>query len=134
MKKLDHKKARRWVKISQVVFVVLVIAFILVAVLYGNNPSMAGSESAGSSESFTGLIVALRDGMSLLIGTLAVVMTIAGGVIYATSQGNPNQMSVGRDFIVSAISGLALYACARFLLGDISVGGTGGLLRQFFSS
>jgi len=132
MKKFDHKKARRWVRITQVVFTVVVIAFILVAILYGNNPSMAGSEG-GSPESFTGLIVALRDGMSLLIGTLAVVMTIAGGIVYAVAQGNPNQMSVGRDLIFSAISGLALYMFARFLLGDIGAGGTGGLIQQFFS-
>jgi len=131
MKKFDHIKARRWIKIAQVVFGVLIVVFILIAVLYGKNPSMAG-DPGGSAVSFPELMTALLDKMSLMIGTLAVVMTIAGGVVYATSQGNPNQMNVGRDLIISAISGLALYVFATFLLGDIR-GAGGGLIQRYFS-
>ncbi|MBN2585452.1 hypothetical protein JXA59_02285 [Patescibacteria group bacterium] len=132
MGKFDHKKAHRWVKISQVVFAVLILVFIFIAVLYGNNPSLAGSGSGGSALSFPDLIVALRNGMSVLIGALAVIMTIAGGVVYAVSQGNPNQMAVGRDLIVSAISGLALYAFSLYLLGNPGTGGAGGLIAKYF--
>ena len=132
MKKFDHKKARRWVKAAQILFGLLIVLFVIAVMLYGSNSSLAGGPGGGSS-SFTGFIEALRGKASALIGTLAVVMTISGGVVYATSQGNPNQMSLGRDLIISAISGLALYAFASFLLGDIGTGGSGGLIKQYFS-
>lgn len=116
MKKLDYKKARRWLRVSQAVFVILILLFIVLAAIYGGDPSSA---EGGSGVGGTGL-PAVVDGIlfltSALVGVLGVVMTIIGGLVYATSQGNPNQANLGRDMIISAISGLALYGFSHWLI------------------
>lgn len=124
MKKLDHKKARRWLKFSQVAFVVLIILFIVLAIIYGGHASLAGGPGVGKT-TFPELVAAMQSGVAALIGLLGVVMTIVGGLVYATSQGNPNQANLGRDIIISAISGLALYGFSSWLLG------TGGISYFF---
>lgn len=130
MKTLDHKKVRPWLRAGQVLFVVLILLFLALVALAGNNASLAGEPTNSGALDFPALIESMRGMVSWLIGTLAVVMTISGGIVYATSQGNPNQMGVGRDLIISAISGLALYAFSTFLLG--SAAGGGGIIKTLF--
>ena len=120
MKTFNHKKARRWLKVAQVVFTLLIMLFIILAALYGGNSSLAGGSGAGSTD-FPSLVQAMQSGVSTLIGLLGVVMTIAGGVVYATSQGNPNQTKLGQEIIISAISGLALYGFSSWLLGGSGI-------------
>jgi hypothetical protein len=124
MKKLDHKQVYRWLKIGQVVFGLLIVLFVILAIIYNGHPSSANGTGAGAT-GFPDLVKAIQQGVSGLIGVIGVVMTIAGGLVYATSQGNPNQMNLGRDIVVSAISGLALYGFSSWLLG-------GNGISQFF--
>ena len=59
----------------------------------------------------------VRSMVSTLIGVLALLMIVIGGIMYATSAGNPKQTSVARDIIMSAISGVVLYILSAMLLG-----------------
>jgi hypothetical protein len=117
MKKLNHKRARQWLKVGQVAFAVLIILFIALVIISGHS-SLAGTGPGAGPTTFPDMIVFIQEGVATLIGLLGVVMTIVGGLVYATSQGNPNQANLGRDIIISAISGLALYGFSSWLLGS----------------
>jgi len=118
MKKLNHKRARQWLKVGQAAFVVLIVLFIVLAIIYGGRSSLAQTGPGAGATTFPEMISAMQTGVAYLIGLLGVVMTIVGGLVYATSQGNPNQANLGRDIIISAISGLALYGFSSWLLGS----------------
>ncbi|OGB74010.1 hypothetical protein A2V68_01420 [candidate division Kazan bacterium RBG_13_50_9] len=131
-KRASLSQAHRWAIAAKVALIALVVLFLIFSVIYKSIPSEAAvgaTWSTGTSD-WIGFVVALRNGISYLIGVLAVAMVIAGGVVYITAQGNPNQIGVARDIIISAIAGAALYAFATVLLGG-DVGG--GLISQFFS-
>lgn len=131
MKSTHIRNAKRWAMLAKVALVVLVLLFVVFSVIYGT-PSLAGGAGEGPL-SFPTWVVTIRNSISALIGLLAVVMVIAGGIVYATSQGNPNQIGVARDIIVSAIAGAALYALASMLLGGPGASELGqGLISRFF--
>ena len=119
MKKDSLESARRWTKVAKVLLVVLGLLFIVAtALLSGYDSSLAQEAGGGGATSFSFWVDRLQDLAKGLIGVVAVVMIISGGVVYATSQGNPNQIGVARDMIVSAIAGVALFMFATWLLGD----------------
>lgn len=49
-------------------------------------------------------------------GSLAVLIMIYAGYIYATSQGNPDSIKLAKDLIIGAIVGLALIILAGVIL------------------
>ena len=59
-----------------------------------------------------------------IVGIIAVVMIILGGVNYATSQGDPQKVKKGKDTILYGIIGLVVvilaFAIVNFVLGALS--------------
>jgi len=55
-----------------------------------------------------------------MVGVLALVMFIYGGITWMTSGGNPEKIKKGRDTLVWAVAGLAFiffsYALLKFIL------------------
>jgi len=58
-----------------------------------------------------------------ILGVLALVMFICGGLIWMTSEGAPDKIKKGKDTLIWAILGLALiffsYALLDFILGAL---------------
>ena len=73
-------------------------------------------------QSGVALIVALM--ITVIIGIIAVVMVILGGVSYATSQGDPGKVKKGKDTILYGIIGLVIailaFAIVNFVLGALA--------------
>lgn len=54
-----------------------------------------------------------------IVGSIAVVVIAAGGVIYMTSGGNPDQISKAKKLIFNALIGVAVLVLAKFFLTKI---------------
>ena len=52
-------------------------------------------------------------------GALALIVILIGGFLYATSMGNPQQISKGKDLITGAITGLVLILSTYLILSVI---------------
>jgi hypothetical protein len=61
-----------------------------------------------------------------IIGVIAVVMIILGGISYATSQGDPGKVKKGKDTILYGVIGLIVallaFAIVNFVLGALGGG------------
>ncbi len=68
-------------------------------------------------------ITLIINGIIFVIGIVAVVMIILGGITYATSQGDPGKVKKGKDTILYGIIGLVVallaYAIVTFVLGAL---------------
>jgi len=125
MNRAKTRKINPWLRISQYLFWGLLLIFIIISFI---DPSSAASPGAGAT-SFNDLMLVLQGVVGGIIGLLAVFMVIAGGIVYATSQGNSGQMGLGKEIIVSAIGGLLLFMFALWFLGS-NLGG--GIISKFF--
>lgn len=67
-------------------------------------------------------IIAIYNYALVIIGTLAAVTTMAGGVIWLVSGSNASKMKVAKDMIVGSISGLVLLFSSYMLLSIINPG------------
>lgn len=54
------------------------------------------------------ILLAVIDDLLRIAGLIAVIFVIYGGVMYATSQGNPDQASKAQSTILNAVAGLAI--------------------------
>ncbi len=93
--------------------------------------SSAASEAKGGVDNVnpgasTDLMVTVKtilNAVFTIIGVVAVVMIILGGVTYATSQGDPNKVKKGKDTILYGIIGLVVallaFAIVNFVLGAL---------------
>ena len=70
------------------------------------------------------IIQMIVNAIIFIIGIVAVVMIILGGISYATSQGDPSKVKKGKDTILYGIIGLVVallaYAIVNFVLGALS--------------
>ena len=70
------------------------------------------------------LLGQILNGMFGIIGSLALVMFIFGGLVWMTSAGNPEKVKKGRDILVWSAIGLFVifssYALVRFVLSSIA--------------
>jgi len=98
-------------RIKWTFFIFLVLA--LIFVVY-SGITMAAS---GTGTELYEWVSNVRRMVSTLIGALALVMIVVGGIMYATSAGNPNQIKTAKEYIISAISGVVLYILSAVLLG-----------------
>ncbi len=80
-----------------------------------------GSDFGIAEEQISELIATAIDLFSLVIGIIAVVMIMVGGVKYITSQGDSGNVTAAKNTILYAIIGLVVVALAqlivRFVLG-----------------
>jgi len=70
------------------------------------------------------IVRTIIDTLIFVIGMVAVVMIILGGISYATSQGDPNKVKKGKDTILYGIIGLVIsllaFAIVHFVLGALN--------------
>jgi hypothetical protein len=123
MKKGNFQKIERMAsQIKWAFFIFLILA--LIFVVY-SGVTMAATDSTQiitwASE--------VRGWVSTLIGALALLMIVAGGIMYAVSAGNPKQITAAKDIIISAIAGVVLYLLSAVLLGGY---GSQGIINKLF--
>lgn len=92
----------------------------------------AGAESArGSGTPDTlfgnsGVITTITNTLLFVVGALAVIMIIVGGIRYATSGGNASNVTAAKNTILYAIVGLIIaflaFAAVNWVLGAITPG------------
>ena len=81
-------------------------------------PGMSGG--ASSSTSPGAFVVGFYNFALMISGVLALGAIVYGGVLYATSGGNPGKQSEGREYIESALLGLLLLGGAYLILYTIN--------------
>ncbi len=76
------------------------------------------------------IITTVTNTMLFIVGALAVVMIIFGGIRYAVSGGNASSITAAKNTILYAIVGLIIaflaFAVVNWVLGAISPGGAAG--------
>lgn len=69
-------------------------------------------------------------GILSIIGSIALLMFIYGGVLWMTSNGSPERVKKGRDILVWAVAGLGLifssYAIVNAILNALTEGSASG--------
>lgn len=103
---------------------------------YSENPLMSGIESArGNGVPTTlfgdaGIITTITNTLLFIVGALAVIMIIWGGIRYATSAGNSSSVTAAKNTILYAIVGLIIaflaFAAVNWVLGALSGSTSGG--------
>ena len=66
--------------------------------------------------SLQGLIVKIINIFSIIVGVIAVIMIIVGGLKYITSGGESSNVSGAKNTIIYAIVGLVIVALAQFIV------------------
>lgn len=81
-------------------------------------------EKAGTSDSAAGAIGIILNSVYLIIGIVAVIYIILGGVGYATSQGDSAKLTKAKHTLIYAIVGLIIsvvaFAITGFILNRLS--------------
>jgi hypothetical protein len=138
-------KQLSWLKVGIAAYWIVVALFVLIALTgYGldlagvsaaTNPN-AVADTAGGVGFDVYVCNILLPAAGTLIGALTVLMIIAAGIVYATSQGaGSGDLSIGtaKQMIMAALTGALLYILGTFLLGkcDIGAAGGGGFIQNF---
>jgi hypothetical protein len=80
---------------------------------------------------FGGILTTITGILLYVVGALAVIMVVVGGLRYAISGGNSVAVTAARNTVVYAIVGLVIavlaYAIVNFVLGAIFPSNIGGL-------
>lgn len=110
--------------------------FLTAITKFAQGAAQAGAEAArgegvpGSLFGDTGIITAVTNTMLFIVGALAVIMIIWGGIRYATSAGNSSSVTAAKNTIMYAIVGLIIaflaFAVVNWVLGAIAPGGAAG--------
>ena len=70
-------------------------------------------------DSFTDLIKNFLTQLQAIIGWLAVIMIVVGGIVYITSTGRSSQIDLGKKILTYALLGFALAVAAPSILKEI---------------
>ena len=85
--------------------------------------ALASDPDPCNANDINGIIQMIINAIIFVIGIVAVVMIIIGGINYATSQGDPSKVKKGKDTILYGIIGLVVallaYAIVNFVLGAL---------------
>lgn len=85
--------------------------------------SLASDPETCEGNDLNEIIQMIVNAIIFIIGIVAVVMIILGGISYATSQGDPSKVKKGKDTILYGIIGLIVallaYAIVNFVLGAL---------------
>jgi cytochrome bd-type quinol oxidase subunit 2 len=85
--------------------------------------------SAGASTKLNDLIKTIINIVSIVVGVVAVIMIVFGGLRYITSGGESSNVSSAKNTIIYAIVGLVVVALAQFIVRfvlDKSINGSAG--------
>ena len=82
------------------------------------------NKTVGASDDLHGSVGVILNIVYSIIGIVAVVMVVIGGVSYATSQGDPGRLKKAKDTILYGIIGLVIvlmaFAITNFVLDALS--------------
>ena len=77
----------------------------------------------------TGIITTITNTLLFIVGALAVIMIIFGGIRYATSAGNASAVTAAKNTVLYAIVGLIIaflaFAAVNWVLGALIPGSSG---------
>jgi len=88
----------------------------------GTNLDLSGKtttgcdSSAASTSTLQGILTFAVNIFSVIVGVIAVIMLIVGGLKYITSGGDTNNVSGAKNTIVYALIGLVIVALAQFIV------------------
>ena len=86
--------------------------------------SLASDPEGCTGDDLNGIIKTIINTLIFIIGMVAVIMIILGGISYATSQGDPAKVKKGKDTILYGIIGvivaLLAFAIVNFVIGALS--------------
>ena len=89
----------------------------------GNASTGVSSVNPGANTDLFQSINMILTAVFSIIGIIAVVMIILGGISYATSQGDPGKVKKGKDTILYGIIGLVIailaFAIVNFVLSAL---------------
>ena len=84
---------------------------------------IGGTGSSNNANAFSNFIESIINLLLFVIGAVAVIMIIIGGIRYVTSNGDASQTKAARDTILYAIVGLVVaimaYAIVNFVLNSL---------------
>ncbi len=89
--------------------------------------SNGNCEDPGGSAGIDNTIQTVIDILSLVVGVIAVIMLIVGGLRYVTSSGDSGSTAAARNTIIYALVGLAIVALAQIIV-RFTVGQTSGVV------
>lgn len=85
----------------------------------GADLQVNGGANCGGAEAtdrVNGLIALIINIFSIVVGVVAVIMIIIGGLKYITSSGDSNNVTSAKNTILYAIIGLVVVALAQFIV------------------
>lgn len=80
-----------------------------------------GCQGSGDSAEFSGVIVGIINGIVAVLGIVAAIFIVVGGVNYMTSQGDPGKTKKAKDTILYATIGLIIAALAFAIVNFVVV-------------
>lgn len=90
-------------------------SFDLKAIDGSENPACGGTDEA-AGDKLNGIIRLIVNIFSLIVGVIAVIMIIIGGLKYITSGGDSGNISGAKNTILYAVVGLVVVALAQFVV------------------
>ncbi len=128
---LPHGKQRQPQRFSLFLMFLLVLSAIALLSFASSSHAISGPEYPNplTVNSFTQWFSNLLVQIQGIVGWLAVIMIVVGGMIYLTSGGRATQITLAKTIITFALVGFAIAVAAPSLLReirDIAAGGVGG--------
>ena len=98
--------------------------------IQGGADAARGTDQATSLFGASGIFTTLTNVLLFIVGAVAVIMIVIGGLRYVTSGGNSSSISAAKNTILYAVIGLIVallaYAVINFVLNSFAGGGTSG--------
>lgn len=87
----------------------------------GASSTTSGSEICGatSKDSFTDIMKNIINTILFVLGIVAVIMIIIGGIRYVTSNGNAQQINSAKDTVLYSVIGLVIAIMAYAIVGFV---------------
>ncbi len=82
----------------------------------GATPAATNCDQTSANSKVNGILKAAINGFSLVIGVIATIMVIIGGLKYVTSAGDANNVNNAKNTILYAIIGLVVVMLAQTIL------------------
>lgn len=74
------------------------------------------TNDTGNQQSLNNLLTKIVNIFSIVVGVIAVIMIIVGGLRYITSGGDASKVGTAKNSIIYAIVGLVIVALAQFIV------------------
>lgn len=112
-------------KLSVLLTIMIIIAGVFVPVTVFSAPVddackglelTGGSCGGGADSDVNGILSTVINIFSLIVGVVAVIMVILGGLRYITSGGDTSNTKAARDTIIYALVGLVIVALAQVIV------------------